>query len=453
MPSLDVLEATLRDWLGEVPLAPPPHSRGPGCPPVLPAMLLWTGLLVCILRGWSAQLQLWRLLSQWGLWHFPRVPVTDMAVYQRLKRTGPAPLEQFFTQLSAVIRQRLALPPVVPFAPFATEILALDQTVLEPVLRHLPGLRDVPVGDHRLLPGVLNCLFDVRRQQWWRVAFSPTAMENEKPAGWALLAAVPAGALLLFDLGYFAFAWFDQLTHQGLSFVSRWRQRVSFAEVHLLYAGGNAQLYLRESLIYLGTGTDRAAFPLRLIQLTRGATTYRYLTNILDPRRLPAWQVVALYQRRWDIEKAFDLLKTHLGLHLLWSAHPNVLLQQVYATLALAQVVFALRAEIAHQAGAAVQEVSLPLMLRTLPHLAAAGQDPLAVFVARGRAAGCIRPCRSRDYRVPTVPAAAYDLPERLPPRRRAKYGRAHENPEHWRLQEHLNALPADPGALLTASA
>lgn len=449
VPPLDVLEATLRDWLGEVPLAPPPRRPGPGRRPVLPAMLLWTGLLVCLLRGLNAQLELWRLLTQWGLWDFPRVAVGDMAVYKRLERTGPASLQRFFAQVSALIRERLALSASVPFAAFATEILALDQTVLEPVLRQLKGLRALPVGDHRLLPGVLNCLFDVRRQQWWQVAFSPEAMENEKPAGWALLAAVPKGALLLFDLGYFAFPWFDQLGHEGYFFVSRLRQRISWQELHGLYEGGNADLHLRDALIYLGTGADRAALPLRLIQITRGQTTYRYLTNVLDPRQLPAWQVVALYQHRWDIEKAFDLLKSHLGLHLLWSAHPNAILQQVLATLILAQVVLALRQKIAQQAGVDVREVSLALMLRTLPRLAAEGKDPLQLFVQRGRAAGCIRPFRSRDYGVPKVAATAYRLPERWPPRRRAKYGRARENPEQARLQAHLNACPPDPGALL----
>jgi len=317
----------------------------------------------------------------------------------------------------------------------------LDQTVLDPVLRHRKILRDVPVGSHALLPGVLNCLFDVRRQQWWRVDFSPEPMQNEKPAALTLLEGVPQGALLLFDLGYFSFPWFDHLTHQGLHFVSRLRQKVTYETLHVLYTGQNAQVQLRESLIYLGTGADRAAFPLRLIAVTRGQTTYRYLTNVLDPRLLPAWQVVDLYKQRWDIEKAFSLLKTDLGLHLLWSAQPNVLLHQVYATLILAQVVLALRSEIATRAQADVREVSLPLMLQTLPQLAADGHDPVALFAERGRSAGCIRPFRSRDYGVPRVSVEGYTLPERLPPRRAARYSRGSQRPEYARLQDELNAL------------
>lgn len=456
VPSLETLEATLRDWLGEVPLLPPARPRG-GRPPVLPATLLWTGLLVCILRGFSAQLELWRLLTQWGLWHYPRVDVSDMAVYQRLARTPPTAMQAFFTHLSAVIAAHQTaqqVPPAVPLAAFAMGIFALDQMVLDPVLRHLKLFRGVPVGAHALLPGVLTCVFDVRRQQWQHVTFSPNALQNEKPGAPAMVADLPPGSLLLFDLGYFSFPWFDHLTHAGFYFVSRWRQKTSLVASHVLYEGTHGTVQLREVLGYLGKhAADRAAYPVRLIEITHGAKTYRYLTNVLDPRLLPAWEVVALYQARWDIEKAFDLLKTHLGLHLLWSGHTHVLLHQVFATLALAQVVLALRAEIARQAQADVREVSLSLMLRWLPRLAADGHDPVALFVARGRAARCIRPFRSRDYDVPRLPTTAYDLPERAPPRRPARYNRAGENPQHAALQRRLNALPPDTGTVFTHAA
>ena len=40
----------------------PPAAVGPGRPTILPALALWSGLLVCVLRGFNAQLDLWRLL-------------------------------------------------------------------------------------------------------------------------------------------------------------------------------------------------------------------------------------------------------------------------------------------------------------------------------------------------------------------------------------------------------
>ena len=39
---------------------------------------------------------------------------------------------------------------------------------------------------------------------------------------------------------------------------------------------------------------------------------YRLLTSLLDPAAAPAAELAALYHQRWEIETAFDELKTHL---------------------------------------------------------------------------------------------------------------------------------------------
>lgn len=46
-------------------LAPDPATPvGRGRPRILPALCLWAGLLVCVLRGMDSQRSLWRLLTQ-----------------------------------------------------------------------------------------------------------------------------------------------------------------------------------------------------------------------------------------------------------------------------------------------------------------------------------------------------------------------------------------------------
>ena len=66
-------------------------DKGVGRPRILPAMALWGALLVCVLRGFGSQLAVWRLVSERGLWFFPRFPITDQAVYKRLHTAGPGP--------------------------------------------------------------------------------------------------------------------------------------------------------------------------------------------------------------------------------------------------------------------------------------------------------------------------------------------------------------------------
>ncbi len=115
-------------------------------------------------------------------------------------------------------------------------------------------------------------------------------------------------------------------------------------------------------------------------------------------------EIARLYARRWDIELAFKLVKTHLGLHLLWGAKPVVVLQQVWAVLIIAQVLQALRLEIAGRAGVDPYEVSLPLLVEYLPFFAARGLDPVTVFVEQGRALRFIRPSSRTVIVAPDIP-------------------------------------------------
>jgi hypothetical protein len=62
---------------------------------------------------------------------------------------------------------------------------------------------------------------------------------------------------------------------------------------------------------------------------------YRLLTTILDPAAAPAAELAALYHERWEIETAFDELKTHLrgrGI-VLRSKTPELVCQEFYGLL------------------------------------------------------------------------------------------------------------------------
>lgn len=422
------VETTLRELLGE---PASPAKRPPGRPAVVPAAALWAGLLVCLLRGLRHQVDVWRLLAIHGLWDFPRFSVTDMAIYSRLEQTPAALMQRFFTEITALLQARFAHrppPSACTLASFAPQILAVDHTILDPVLRKRRLLQELPPGDRCLLPGALGCVFNVRQQLWEQVTYTPDPQQDLHREIVPLVQGVARGALLLFDLGYFAFWWFDQLTHDGYYYVTRLREKVTWEVQHVFYTGGTHSAELWDGLVYLGAyRADQAAQPVRLLQITvregSRSRTYTYLTNVLDPRQLPAWEVAELYRRRWDIEKGFDLVKTHLGLSLLWSSHAHVVLHQVYATFILAQIVLALRGEIARQAEVDPREVSLPLLLRWLPQLTAEGRDPIAEFVTHGRRAGYIRPLRTPAWSLPQPTAAEYQFPDRPIPSRKARYG------------------------------
>jgi hypothetical protein len=424
LPELGQVEDVLRDLIGR---AEEPRQEGPGKRKELPALCLWAGLLVCVLRGFKSQTDLWRLLSIRGLWSFPRVRVTDEAVRKRLvQRGGAAALEKLFKHVSALLAVRLQ-PYAEDLLSFAVEVVAIDQTTLDAVMRHLPELRGTKNGDPKLLPGRLSGRFDLRRQQWQKIEFTEDAQQNEKVLARQMVEGLKRGSLILFDLGYFAFEFFDWLTDGGYYWVSRMREKTSYVIEHVHYQRGDTL----DALVWLGAHrADRAKHLVRMVQFRHGEKVRRYITNVRDPKLLPLDQIARLYARRWDIEMAIKLVKRELNLSLLWSAKQEVMLQQIWAVLIISQIFQALRKEIAGKAGVDVFDVSMPLMIRMLPQFAADGLDPVEEFVKWGRVGKMIRPARRVKINVPRInPSRLQVPPEGLQMERTPRYARRKNGP------------------------
>jgi hypothetical protein len=397
-----ILEEVVTGVTPVVDLDRPPHS--PGRPAILPAFLVWGTLLVGVARGVRSQQDLWRLLTAGGLWGHASVAVSDQALRHRWARAGIGPLEQCFAAVSALVDARLE-PWVASWggdrlAPFASDVVVLDETTLDQVARSLPALRGVPSGDDRLLPGKLAGVFDLRRQSWRVLRWIEAVHQNEKVIARELVDTLAPGSLVITDLGYFGFQWFDDLTDAGHWWLSRLRARTSTVVVHTFIA---TETY-RDQLVVLGAyRADRAAHAVRLVEVKVGQQWHRYVTNQTDPLLFPAADVVALYARRWDIELAIRLVKEHLGLGLLWSAKPVIVQQQVWAVLIIAQILQGLRLEIAGRAEVEPFDVSMELLVRWAPRLASDGRDWLTLFVDDGRRLGFIRPSRRIHLVLPSV--------------------------------------------------
>lgn len=393
--ALDAIEATLRELIP--PACPRPAHRGR--PEVVTGAMLWSGLLVCVLRRTTSQQALWRLLTQSGLWDFPRVEVCAEAIRLRLVRSGPTVMQDLFTDISTALAA--TVPADDALAPFATGVYVLDESTLDQVARTLPALRAVPTGDDRLLPGKLISAFDLRTQQFVTVQTTDVPRQNEKIAARELVRTLPAQSLLLADLGYFAFPWFDELVDAGYHVISRLREKTTYATIHVF----TDQDGVRDELIWLGGyRADTAAHAHRLLTIQRGDTTHRYLTSVLDPTILAPHAVVALYAGRWSIEQAFRLVKQELGLHLLWSAQWELIVTQLYAVLIIAQIAKGLCGMVAERAGIPIAQVSVRLLLRDLPYLVQRADGNLVGYLAalpvvKG---GYLRPTRHVRYEVPT---------------------------------------------------
>lgn len=386
---------------------------------VLSSLVLWSGVVLGVLRGFTSQADIWRLVSWHGFWNFEPARVSDQAVYNRLAEQNQT-LQRLFIQVRDGLRTRLARFSQDEIAPFATGVYAIDGSTLDKMLRHIPTLRDVPNGDSRLLPGKMVGLFNIRRQQWHDMLYFSNPNQNDKLAARALVQDLPEGSLILADLGFFAFRWFDQLTEWKLLWLSRMREKVTYEVIHTFYQSED----VFDGIIWLGKfRADKAAYAVRLVTFTIGKKQYRYITNVLDPQTLSLHEIAVLYARRWDIELAFKMVKRHLGLHLIWSGKPSVILQQLWAVLIIAQILHAVQLEIAGLAQVDPFDVSLDLLTRHVPQLAREGKNPIEMVVNDGRRVGIIRPSRRIRPKTPSITALAYhSLPQDIVLKRRPRY-------------------------------
>jgi len=394
VPSGNDLQALLCCASRHLPLAQPKRGR----PPALTRPHLALGILMCVLQGWHSQLQVWRLLVGNHVGPFAPLPLCDEAVYRQLARNGLSCLQQLFDHISLWLRERLIAHEDRSLAPFAREVLALDESTLAQMGRWLPWLAEVPTGHSALLAGRLCCLFDLRRQQWGHVALLPEAKANCKLYAPQIMQQVRKGSLLVFDRGYLSFPLFDQLTGEGIWWLTRYANKVNYQILHVYYHADG----VLDALVQLGSPKgDRAAYTVRLLSVRVRGKTCKYLTNVVDPLLLPLDEMVRLYARRWDIEVAFRLLKDHLPANGIWSAKWNVIAVQIWACLILAQVFHALQIELAAQAGVDLFDVSVHLLVRYAVAQMREGCWPFGDVLSYARRTGMIRPSTRLVYEAP----------------------------------------------------
>ncbi|HEY3993028.1 MAG TPA: transposase [Ktedonobacteraceae bacterium] len=386
------------------------EKRAPGRPATLSTLHLALAVLWGVLVGLRSQRAVWRLICTRALGRFAPTSVCDQTVYDRLQDQGENSLRVLFEQVSGWLRNWLSVYQEWSLASFATEVYILDESTLDSLGRWLKPLRALEGKD--LLAGRLCALFDVRRQLWVRLDVLTNAAANCKVHARAMLEGLPSGCLLLFDLGYFAFEWVDDLTRQGFWWVSRVRQHSSFTIQHVFV---ETQDY-REMLIQLGGyRTDWAAFTVRLIEFRYRGIWYSYMSNVLNPLVRSGCQIARLYARRWDIEMAFRVLKDYLGLRMLWSAKWPVIVAQVWSCAILAQCLHALQVRLAAEVGVPTFDVSLEILLEQVDQQVQAGllfsSDVLTRFKEQGRHIGLVRPCSRIRIVVPEICWTSYLWP------------------------------------------
>jgi hypothetical protein len=224
------------------------------------------------------------------LWTAP-VRVSPQALSAR-RRACPADL---FRRVLDALRPQLQArgqerrrprPPALAWARARfTAVRAADGSTLDALLRKGGLLRD---REDTPLAGRRTALRDVCSRLPRRLWYAAAAQAHDQRAWPDLRAAVPAGALLLFERGDLNFGLLAPLTLARITCVPRAKSNLAFSVGTTVRRSSQ----VHDALVWRGRGAARQQ--VRLISVLDNGTWQRYLSNARDPQVLPPEYAVAL---------------------------------------------------------------------------------------------------------------------------------------------------------------
>jgi hypothetical protein len=153
----------------------------------------------------------------------------------------------------------------------------------------------------------------------------------------AVLPRIRSGMLCLADRNFFGFELWQLARGTGADLLWRMKKNMRMAcEKRLPDGSYLSHVYPSErDRRHKTNGIVLRVIDYRLEGIEGSEPIYRLATTILDAAKAPAGELAALYHQRWEIETAFDELKTHLrGAQIvLRSKTPDLVRQEFYGLL------------------------------------------------------------------------------------------------------------------------
>jgi len=314
----------------------------------------------------------------------PEVRVSDEGSFQRYKTLH----WRFFHSLFYRFTRRLLREAQPVFAASLSElrtrfpnVYLIDGSRLDPIAHKLKIVRNLAPA---ILPGCMTVVYDLYRGVMRQVLFDPDAAASELLRAVPTLGSLPKGSLIVGDRLYASIKLFWELSERGLSGLFRLNGNLKVERQHLIgRKQGGGRTVVEEWLVSVGCGATAPVITLRLISLRQGKVERDLLTSVLDPLKLTAEEALALYPLRWQIERVFFDLKTTLKLGRFYTANPNGVAMQLYATAMVYNAFRGAQGRIARQHGIAPEDISpaklFPKLAEASSNLAGAEQALLGV--------------------------------------------------------------------------
>lgn len=289
------------------------------------------------------------------------------AISHARDRLGPEPMAKLF--------ERVARPLATEDTPgcwlAGRRLVAIDGTCLD--------LADTPANDrHFGRPGVnkgersafpqarVVALAECGTHAMFDAVIGPYST-SESALSADLLDRLAPGMLCLADRGFYGFTAWQHAAATGADLLWRVKDNLRLEVVTDLPDGS----WLADVFDSIADRRRQRPVRVRVVEYTvadgREPTgPYRLLTTILDQEAAPAAELAGAYAQRWEIETAFDELKTHQRgpRQVLRSKSPDLVTQEIWGHLCCHYAIRTLMSETAEHAGHDPDRVSFVAALR-----------------------------------------------------------------------------------------
>jgi hypothetical protein len=296
----------------------------------------------------------------------PRL-ATKAAISHARDRLGPEPMARLFGRVAAPIGG-----PDTPGCWLAgRRLVAIDGTCLD--------VPDTPANDaHFGRPGVMKgeraafpqarvvALAECGTHAIFDAVIGPYTTSEPVLSG-ELLRRLKAGMLCLADRGFYSHAAWQTAASTGADLLWRVKDNLRLDPVAELPDGS----FLAE--VFDSKLDRRREHPVRVRAISYTiedgrdpAGPYRLITTILDHEQAPAAELAAAYSQRWEVESAFDELKTHQRgpRPVLRSKTADLVIQEIWGHLCCHYAIRTLMTDAAEHTGHDPDRVSFVAALR-----------------------------------------------------------------------------------------
>ena len=343
------------------------------------------------------------------LWVPPLRDLSQQALAQRLRTLSADLFGRVLQTVLPVLQERFAarqrpLPPTVAWAQaHFTTVLIADGSTLDALLRRVGLLQEAIKAP---LAGRMMAVLEVASRLPRHVWYDADPHGHDARFWERLLAVIPRGALVLFDLGFTDFARWAALTARNVTWLTRAKKNLKYEVVQVLVHTPAIQ----DRIVWIGKDTTRQ--PVRLIEVQAHGTIHRYLTNALDLTQLPTAHAVALYPQRWRVEDAFSIVKRLLGLAYFYGGAENAVTMQLWATWLLYAVLIDLTDAVAEALARPFADVSPEMVYRSLYFVTHAiaqdpTTDPIRYLAKHARDLGILKRPRKTPQKPPPIPSGS----------------------------------------------